>query len=166
MVATSPPSSDLSLRSVEAMAFGVGENQHRCSTDRDCPSGQVCLLRNGTCHKKCTTRFDCSDPIDYGCIGGLCQRVCYNDNDCPSGKYCNGELCISDICNPTIGCVNNHICRFDHCIGGGECTTDSDCQQSNQYCSGGQCTGAGICGSDADCPGYEFCYWNACIWFL
>jgi hypothetical protein len=66
-----------------------------------CPTGQTCLVDNGTCVRLCPNGFDADCPHDCGfCAatpqsGSICGQSgasgsCLSAQDCPQGQFCDG----------------------------------------------------------------------------
>lgn len=107
-----------------------GDASTGCTTDSQCPQGQICgLTQPGVC-SACSTDTQCqSDTATYGsgyiCVGGACTAGnCHADTDCPQGQIC--------------GVTQAYYC--------GKCTTDTQCKNDSHYGSGYVCdTGSGAC---------------------
>jgi len=70
-----------------------------CSTNADCPFGQLCI--DGNCTTTCTTNADCPSgkPV---CSNGTCIAGCSSSADCPNGQTCVNGQC-SGSCGPCTG---------------------------------------------------------------
>ena len=159
-----------------------------CKSDRDCPSGQVCNAKTGTCGAPgCKTDVDC--PSGQACVKGVCQQVtplpgpgknCTADGKCQPPAFCvkaqNGSFC-------TVGCQVDTDCQgiaefkggccvsaggtsrvcvpSQYCGTPGRCQTANDCQPGQQ-CINGVCTTPSKCRSDADCKKGLTCVKGVC----
>lgn len=106
-----------------------GDASSGCTTDSQCPQGQICgLTQPGVC-SPCGTDTQCQNDKTYGsgyiCVGGACTAGnCHTDTDCPQGQIC--------------GVTQAHYC--------GKCTTDTQCKNDSTYGSGYVCnTTSGAC---------------------
>jgi Cys-rich repeat protein len=136
------------------LVIGIGvalyfyfRNKNRCTTNADCPTGQVC--NNGTCVVPpdpvppvniCTQDADC--PTGQICNNGRCGippiPSCTQDTDCPTGKICNNGRCQQAQCGPDLPCPDQQQCDNGRCIPvpipTRECERDWNCKPW-QFCS-------------------------------
>jgi hypothetical protein len=86
-----------------------------CTTNRDCPSDDVCDSRQGVC-VECLTDRDCADPGEPLCLQEQEKCVeCKTDRDCTGGTQCWLTACVACVtsadCPDGEGCSNRHECR-------------------------------------------------------
>ncbi|MBQ4471687.1 MAG: hypothetical protein II942_00350, partial [Alphaproteobacteria bacterium] len=144
-----------------------------CSSNDDCPEGQICN-ENNICvpDKPCTTTADCDTGEVCDEENGVCVE-CLEDNDCTDGKVCNSQhMCVCPgkttwdeikqccSCTENSDCLDGQVCNSDHiCVCPGKtvwdpsknccsCTADEDCLEGQ------------VCNSDhiCVCPGKTV--WN------
>ena len=149
---------------------GGGEEPVGCTTDEDCPEGQVC--QDGQCVEPaapCETDEDC--PEGQVCEDGECVEAppvpCETDEDCDNGLFCDGvETCVDDVCQDgTNPCEEGQTCdeetdtcvagavdfpyatvEFDHEMHeGAEGVTCTDCHHAEPSAAN---TGCGVCHAD------------------
>jgi len=156
----------------------VPKSSKTCSADEDCDmSNEYCT--DGTCthHGSCNTVTDCENPsnvFDSGlcdgplsCDDGRCRKQC-RAGQCPDGRFVK---CPADPCSLTKCDEPYTTCKNDYCGGckaiflndvgdqvctsasdqGIKCSSDSDCDQENEFCSGGECRAHGTCSTIRDC---------------
>jgi len=122
----------------------TGGDQQTCTTDDDCPDGQVCK-GNKCVNESCTTRDDCAPPACI-CVDGECTApppVCQGDDDCCSGYRCNFGTCVPE----NVGCQSDDECKaidpeYPRCVDGQcvqECINDIDCPLPGQVCVDNHC---------------------------
>jgi hypothetical protein len=63
--------------------------QGTCSSDMQCPIGQVCRQR--VCTAGCNTSADC--PLDERCVNFQCASGCQGDEFCDFMEFCNNGSC-------------------------------------------------------------------------
>ena len=124
---------------------GSCETLSSCSTDEDCPEGEICDTSRGLCLLACT--YDeatglSNCPNGETChYNGRCGPVCQNDNDCNEA----GIICLDGRCRPE-GCLNDI-----------ECENEQAPEGHIPYCDTQtyQCI-TDVCRDNQDCkPGYE-----------
>lgn len=113
------------------------DNTCGCSSDQQCPYGQVCDMDDNTCEAPAGGYgTDCEDDDD--CTTGVCLDDqtcgCTQDTHCQAGEACNQ--------------TSNECYEIDYIFYGEPCTLDSECYS-------GICNQDGLCGcgSDNDCIG-------------
>ncbi len=142
-----------------------------CTTDGDCPNGQICddaqgqlcvpacdvdsdcaIVCDETSGKcvECTTDGEC--PTGQGCnAGGNCLPTCANDNDCATGSTCDTSIGLCVECGAGDACGTDEVCspEANGCIL--PCNLEADCS-NGLVCdeSHGECV---ECVEDADCTG-------------
>lgn len=134
----------------------------------DCPSDQHCDIGaggpecvNNTCGDlNCTATEECQ-PTSGG--GAVCVDIsCTSDIDCPPERFCNGTICVDDVCDQgTSQCANQSLWQ---CTSNGSaevliyiCTGTSTCNDDgtgNAFCD---------CGDDWDCPVNTRCQGKICV---
>lgn len=126
-----------------------------CSSDSDCPSGQVC--QGSTCRpagtgfglgEGCVADVDCATGL---CLGSICSQTCnWIDplGSCPAGFYCDAD---------------NSTCDTGYCRAGGAgpgalgaaCGADTEC--STALCQSGRCSQPCIPEGTVGCPDSYAC---------
>ncbi|MBN2361234.1 MAG: hypothetical protein JXR83_17395 [Deltaproteobacteria bacterium] len=151
----------------------------KCTTQADCPSGQVCV--NGQCVPwgsdsgqlvACTSDEQCQaiDPQMFCNPSGLCDlpgtgTECTVTADCPIDQFCNFQ---SQVCTQ----LQPGFCRIESQCNGQRCSATAggvgrcvDCL-TNADCDGGICQSNGTCGASGCVPpceeGYT-CNINQCV---
>lgn len=154
-------------------------NQTECSSDSQCPPGEVC--DNGQCVPEqgnggCTSDADC--PGTQVCQNGSCVEPdpgngnggCTSDADCPGTQICENGSCVE----PNLGCQSDADCGGDLICENGSCVEPPGCQSNadcpgDQECQNGNCVqpdpgnGNGGCQTNADCPGTQVCRDGSCM---
>ncbi|HTQ07202.1 MAG TPA: hypothetical protein VMI54_25270 [Polyangiaceae bacterium] len=147
-----------------------------CTSDADCPSGEVCGALNGACfgfaraHTVCWPPSCTDDQLsDCGAPGRACGKNCScvtacNADDaaqsCPSGEVCQRELGYAlhgwfrDACgDPRCASGDPSLCGDQHAVCGAcVCTQDcssATCDDPSDGC-GGVCIG--VCADYSPCP--------------
>ena len=126
----------------------------QCSTDNDCPGGQICV--NGKCKTGGgSCEFDSQCPEGWECINDICQEphtntdgdepeeVCQSDEDCGKCEYCSKlqEKCLEQLCHPDSACSHIPSCADSTGDACSECLTDQPVYQCK----------VPRCGEDSDC---------------
>ncbi|MDD5193617.1 MAG: hypothetical protein PHF67_03455, partial [Candidatus Nanoarchaeia archaeon] len=111
-----------------------------CTTDANCPSGQVCA--HGNCvlavEAPCTIATEDTDcPDGQQCGDGICVPGCLTNDQCGGGLICNGHSCVGcdsahcvdasypgNVWECLPGDVNPHIKVANTCPG--DCPSNSD----------------------------------------
>ncbi|MFO0659141.1 MAG: VCBS repeat-containing protein [Polyangiaceae bacterium] len=137
-----------------------------------CAADQKCVESSGTfgCVPKtcadlsCTSTEVCVEAT--GQAGAFCKDIsCTSSLDCPLDQYCNGTICVADIC--TAGerhCENENVvaCSTD----GGGFSVVSTCASITGFQSVCTETGPGqagcTCEDDWDCAAYMSCEVGIC----
>jgi len=148
-------------------------NPWTCTTDNDCPAGQVC--QNGECVTAsptgCTSDSDC--PAGQVCQNGECVAApspeCTWNSDCPAGQICQNGECVAAPpagCTSDSDCPTGQVCQNGECVAAPtpECTWNSDCP-AGQICQNGACVAASPtgCTSDDDCETGQVCENGECV---
>ncbi|MBW2523720.1 MAG: hypothetical protein JRI23_06070 [Deltaproteobacteria bacterium] len=152
---------------------GSGGGADPCA-DLGCPADQHCEVGsdgpecvNNTCADlSCSATEECEETSGGGAI---CVDIsCSEDVECPPERYCDGTICVDDICEPGFrSCGGPGGLELRECTpnGGSEplrwtCTSDAyfisqcvDDGQGNAFCS---------CEDDWDCPPYSVCEAGQC----
>lgn len=120
-----------------------------CSTDFDCPAGNVCSA-DGTCSPGCTTDQDCDDVMTYcNPDNSLCEPGCRTDASCAVDQSCgDARQCECDpskcpdgsICDESVNaCIEKAIESCDEvtCGDGFVCNPDNNfqCEPAPDECS-------------------------------
>jgi Cys-rich repeat protein len=136
-----------------------------CSTDADCPSGQICV--DASCTPGTDVRPDASIDADETDGGGptidasadvVTGGNCSTDADCPTGEICDGGRCAPAGSDASIdgGSADGStsVCGDGVCSGGEDC---SSCPIDCGACSGdaGDAAADAIAcaGGETDCSG-------------
>lgn len=104
-----------------------------CTTNSQCPTGQICAGTPGTCQPGntgtgCDNGSDNPCPFGYLCVSGVCQPPSGAQCDpaapnCTSGYCCNGSsACVPDCSTP---CAAGTHCVAGSACGGGACVSDT-----------------------------------------
>ena len=142
-----------------------------CTTDADCPPGQIC--KDGKCvdgptpnpdpdpptpepTPECTTDKDC--PPGQICEDGKCVPGCRKDEDCPDGHICEDGVCVPG-CRDDYDCPGDEYCEDGVCVKPPECYDDADCEE-DEICTDGECHKG--CRADEDCPPGQICIDGVC----
>jgi len=136
-----------------------------------CPEDQRCEVEMGV--GVCVNN-DCNDLVcspTEECVptpggGAICEDIsCTQDIDCTPARYCNGTICVDDVCTPgETSCMGQDLYE---CPSNGSpvvlkltCNSPTayvsqciDDMMGNAYCS---------CRDDWDCPANTFCEGGAC----
>ena len=99
--------------------------------------------------------------------GAICKDIgCASDLECVPSQYCNGTICVDDVCTPgDATCVGDelHECTPN---GGGDAVKYT-CGSASYYTSTCADPGAGNaacpCEDDWDCPEYTACEGSVCV---
>ncbi len=136
-----------------------------------CNPGQRCELEAGeaVCTDNDCSDLDCSEleeclPASGG--GHVCSSIaCDSDVDCAASRYCDGEKCVDDQCEPGVqrcqgnqvfACASNGSEEESRFSCGGDAYFESSCTESET--SGVGCT----CEDDWDCPSFTNCEVGTC----
>ncbi|MGE0787707.1 MAG: FG-GAP-like repeat-containing protein [Sandaracinaceae bacterium] len=137
-----------------------------------CDPGQRCEVVSGapTCVDNECSDLSCSatercEPHPDG--GHVCVSIaCTTDVQCDVSEYCDGTICVADVCVPgVIRCDGSDVRRCDS-DGGGESSLGM-CMTASYYATmceehmGG--TGGCTCEDDWDCPAYTVCEVGTCV---
>ena len=126
----------------------------RCTSDDDCQPGEACDWSEGTCvWQQCTvcrSFYDCEGFFD--CVDGYCLDDCYSNTDCPSGYTCQ-TVDWDSYCLPSSGsCDGSTPSTWCPDYNGFDscCKTDDPCSMAGND----SCDCMGACSwDDADCSG-------------
>jgi hypothetical protein len=136
-----------------------------CSIGQRCEDddGDPVCIDNECSDLDCTELEECL-PATGG--GNVCaSNACESDVDCAVSRYCDGEKCVDDVCEPgaqrcdgaqVFQCASNggdEVARF---ACGGDAYFQSNCQESDT--SGVGCS----CEDDWDCPSFTNCEVGTC----
>ncbi|KRX89834.1 Tenascin-X [Trichinella pseudospiralis] len=136
-----------------------GEDQPKCKVHEDCPGNKLCN-KYGECKP-----------------GRPTSNTCEDDYSCDEGEYCKYNFCwvYSNACDKHSDCSGQAICDDGKCVPakpvGGECKTDSDCNESKkQACISGICMAKAVsdkkeekCTNHYDCSGQRVCKNAKCV---
>lgn len=137
---------------------GGGEAVTACTSDSQCPSGQICNTAGNVCMQKCSAASDCPETAkNCDKLATTSDKVCQCQTDalCGGGSaYCNSvdKLCETK-CSDNSGCTGFNPART--CTGG-QClpgTTDAGggtCDASHPCATGSYCSTSGTCVTGAD----------------
>ena len=138
--------------------FGV-----QCDPDKHCDSSSGQCVNNTCADLQCTATETCQTTAGGGAV---CKDIsCSTDAACPVSQYCNGTICVDDVCTPGARtCVGQdlHECSPN---GGGD-TVKFTCGSQAYFTS--TCTDAGAgaatcpCQDDWDCPANTSCEAGVC----
>jgi hypothetical protein len=111
-----------------------------------CPSGQVCS--SGRCRTCASGTTNCNGT----CVNlnrspencGTCGHVCNDSNPCTSNRCFSGQCGFPALADGT-PCGINGTCQGGTCVGGGGCTSPSECPGEDTECRTRTCTN-GVCG--------------------
>ncbi|MGM0577189.1 MAG: LamG-like jellyroll fold domain-containing protein [Myxococcota bacterium] len=160
----------------------------RCTADRDCDGGRVCV--DERCEvaddvpASCQSSDDCPDGTL--CTDGECKAVaptvltCSVAADCfpGTGQICRGGQCVVPgedprVCLEDSDCAGEWICSQGRCVdpAGGSCDDSNPCD-AGRVCVGGECMLAGAMkcgggtndgtGAEVTCGPAERCEAGAC----
>ena len=110
----------------------------RCTTDEDCPSGEVCVNGN------CVTATPTNTPIGF----------CRGDEDCPNGQVCVNNMCVTPTPTRT---------PIGYCTGDEDCPNGQVCVNNMCVTATPTPTPIGYCTDDEDCPNGQVCVNNMCV---
>jgi hypothetical protein len=137
----------------------------QCDADQHCAvvmNQPTCV--NNTCAMLMCTATELCVTTPGG--GATCQdNSCTGDVDCPSDEYCNGTICVSDVCTPgALTCMGAdvHECTPD----GGSDPVKVTCGSQSYFTSTCVDQGNGVagcsCQDDWDCPANQACDVGTC----
>ncbi len=140
-----------------------------------CDLGQRCVETGATtdCEDVTCDDLDCSATEECQpapTSGSFCKSIaCDSDVDCTDARYCNGSVCVDDVCEPASrSCDGNQvqICPSNGgasepayvCEGGGYFSSECSAQAGSSASATG-CT----CEGEWDCPEYTTCEAGVCV---
>ena len=119
-----------------------------CSSDDD----------NGTQDLEDTSRDTQDAGTDPGDTGGDGSTTnCAGDGDCSTDQYCEGGVCIADVCFAEAYSCSGDVRRRCNSRGDGY----EDSVQCDVSCANGECLSA--CAGDGDCSADHYCEGGSCI---
>ncbi|MFK7986074.1 MAG: FG-GAP-like repeat-containing protein [Sandaracinaceae bacterium] len=139
--------------------------------DVTCTLGQRCDLTSGeptcvdnTCDDLMCTATERCTPHAMG--GNTCVSIaCDSDVECDPSEYCDGTICVTDVCTPGVSRCDADAVLVCDSNGGGESSL-ATCGSESYFAtgcvdeaSGGACT----CEGDWDCPAFQVCEVGRCI---
>lgn len=140
----------------DANACGLGQ---RCEDD----NGEASCIDNECSDLDCSATQECL-PASGG--GHVCTSIaCESDVDCSVSRFCDGEKCVDDVCEPGIQrcdgeevflCTSNGGAEVSRFSCGSDAYFSSTCEESAT--SGVGCT----CEDDWDCPPFTNCEVGTC----
>jgi MYXO-CTERM domain-containing protein len=110
----------------------------QCTTDDDCPPGEVCV--DGSCVVATPT----ATPIGF----------CEDDEDCPDGQVCVNNRCVT----PTPTATPIGYCEDDE-----DCPDGQVCVNNRCVTPTPTATPIGYCEDEDDCPEGQVCVNNMCV---
>jgi MYXO-CTERM domain-containing protein len=110
----------------------------QCTTDDDCPPGEVCV--DGSCVVATPT----ATPIGF----------CEDDEDCPDGQVCVNNRCVT----PTPTATPIGFCEDDE-----DCPDGQVCVNNRCVTPTPTATPIGYCETEDDCPEGQVCVNNMCV---
>ncbi len=137
--------------------------------DVSCPPDQHCDKAGGMCvNNTCADLVCAPTEICQKTPGGgaVCKDIsCLADVDCPAAQFCDGTLCIDDLCPPgarTCTGAELHECAPN----GGASPLKYLCGSQSYFASvcvdDGQGNAGCSCEDDWDCPAFTACELGAC----
>ena len=125
-----------------------------CTSDSDCPTGEVCDISEGQCYE-CLQSRDCGEG--YECIDHQCEEVDLCDGvECTGGQSCNENTGECECPSGTE--LLDGQCQEANCLNGGKGCPDSTpvCREDGQCV---QCTSTNqsACGADEKCNSDNKC---------
>src|SRR5690554_500743 len=165
---------------VQMIPNAQGARGESCMARNDCQEGLACVRNtcvkneypistvSGSCSViQCTENADCCDTtlspycesLQADCDNGQTYACDSFERQCTCALECNDHLCRQ---KPAT-CEDDYDCSFGRsCSGGkcGECTTNSQCSQS-ESCVNNSCESG--CTVDANCPLFESCQDSKCV---
>ncbi len=136
-----------------------------------CPADQHCNAADGLCVNSTCADLTCSATEVCATTpggGAICKDIsCTSDASCPISQFCNGTICVDDLCPPgQATCVGEelHECKPN---GGGD-AVKYVCGSQSYFPSTcttppGQGDASCPCEGDWDCPLHTSCEAGACI---
>lgn len=138
----------------------------QCNPDQHCePQNGAPVCVNNTCGDlNCLPTEICETTMGGGAI---CKDIsCSADVECPPAQYCNGTICVDDVCSPGAQtCMGQelHECAPN---GGGD-VVKYICGSQSYFTSTCDDPGMGDascpCEDDWDCPQYTVCEVGTCV---
>lgn len=135
----------------------------RCSSDRDCGSGEACDTETNACvpedelARGCATDTDCDVSVGEICLNGGCAAGgapagggCTVTADCPIDQFCNSatsacQPLLSGWCRDATQCgAGAPVCSAQSTAAPGRCV---ECLSTSD-CGGAECVSPGICDGD------------------
>ncbi len=136
-----------------------------CDTDQHCEN----VEGKGSCVNNTCAEIMCgaTEICDVGPNGGaVCKDIsCVGDVECPPSQYCNGTICVDDLCTPGVAeCMGDQVFA---CLPSGAGTALKFTCGSEAYftsvCSGdGMGSATCTCEDDWDCPQFTACDISIC----
>ncbi|MBK8253817.1 MAG: VCBS repeat-containing protein [Polyangiaceae bacterium] len=131
-----------------------------CAVDQHCEDvGGVGTCVNNTCDMLMCSATEACDVGPNG--GSYCKDIsCANDLECVPSQFCNGTICVDDVCNPGLAeCLGDDVLV---CLPNGSGTEVKFTCGSDAYftsiCAGdGMGSATCTCADDWDCPSYTTC---------
>ncbi|MBW1871793.1 MAG: hypothetical protein JRJ19_06995 [Deltaproteobacteria bacterium] len=139
---------------------------HNCPDDQHCEddSGAAVCVNNNCVDLNCSATQECVETLGGGAV---CEDIgCNSDLDCPLERFCNGTICVDDICTAGFRrcatdsvheCASNgsgFVARFTCGSPGYFESLCVDDGQGNAYCT---------CEDDWDCPEWMHCELGVCL---
>lgn len=127
--------------------------QRVCSTNVDCPQGQVCRGAPAACLAPtpfCANDTEC--PVGFVCpvnTTAQCTPGCVTDTQCSALEYCDGTRCRAR-CDAQTPCPGNTVCLEEQCIDPPDCSASPECPPDAPVRDAATCACHG-CLEDAQC---------------
>jgi hypothetical protein len=137
----------------------------KCDIDQHCED----KAGTGTCVNSTCAMLMCkpTEVCATGPNGGsYCKDIsCKSDLDCPINQYCNGTICVDDVCSPGAAeCMGNDVlvCSPDGSGKQVKFTCGSQAYFTSMCSSDGMGSATCTCEDDWDCPAYTSCDVASC----
>lgn len=136
----------------------------------NCGVGQACVVTAGVagCVDRSCSELSCSPTQECQAAAGggnVCVSIaCTTDAQCPEARFCNGTICVDDVCvAESRECVDTQLLMCGS-NGGGK-TSPYTCGSTAYFastCSSAKANAGCNCQDDWDCPAYTACESGLC----